>query len=270
MDALLRLGARAIDAPVDAATVVRPMATPIFLPAPQPLVPQPPSDRDAPPSDHLMPRHAADGRGAAAAHWHPASRSEVTPTISRSDRWPLDDTADPVEHAAVHGRHADLDDPDERLPHPDSISRADSLPSIATLDRTATRPTRLSPTPDRVSTADEATHDAGRPSPSRDRASRGDRSDSDVELMTPHAASTPSARMLAALRSIRQSVPAPDRGHERVDRAQRPPAVHVTIGRIEVRSVAAPAAEPPRVAPRPAAPRVTLAEYLSGRRRSTP
>jgi hypothetical protein len=44
-----------------------------------------------------------------------------------------------------------------------------------------------------------------------------------------------------------------------------PPTVHIHIGRVDVRAVMPPAA-PPRPASRPAAPRATLEDYLSGRK----
>lgn len=45
--------------------------------------------------------------------------------------------------------------------------------------------------------------------------------------------------------------------------ANRPPAIHVTIGRVEVRAVMAPAASPKVAAP--AAPKISLEEYLKQR-----
>ena len=52
---------------------------------------------------------------------------------------------------------------------------------------------------------------------------------------------------------------------ERGEREQGPPAIHVHIGRVDVRAVL-PSAAPPRPAVPPAAPRATLEDYLSGRK----
>jgi len=49
------------------------------------------------------------------------------------------------------------------------------------------------------------------------------------------------------------------------EREPGPPAIHVHIGRVDVRAVM-PSAAPPRPAAPPAAPRATLEDYLSGRK----
>jgi len=50
--------------------------------------------------------------------------------------------------------------------------------------------------------------------------------------------------------------------------AAPPPAIHVTIGRVEVRAVTPPAAKPAPVAPKPVKPAMSLADYLEQRNRS--
>ncbi len=49
--------------------------------------------------------------------------------------------------------------------------------------------------------------------------------------------------------------------------AQTPPAIHVTIGRVEVRAVTPPAARP-APQPKPVKPAMSLADYLEQRNRS--
>lgn len=54
----------------------------------------------------------------------------------------------------------------------------------------------------------------------------------------------------------------------RAAHAQTPPAIHVTIGRVEVRAVAPPAAARPTPQPKPVKPAMPLADYLEQRNRS--
>jgi hypothetical protein len=105
----------------------------------------------------------------------------------------------------------------------------------------------------------------GLPDPSKNDATREPRR----TVSSGQQDALPSARFLATLRTIRDSVAAAERPR-RGEEAERPPAVRVTIGRIEVRSVPAAAPEPPRTPTRPSESRITLAEYLSGKRRSPP
>jgi hypothetical protein len=81
---------------------------------------------------------------------------------------------------------------------------------------------------------------------------------------TPPVSTSTASRRSAVARAMHdaaQSGPVGGTG----ERVQGPPAIHVHIGRVDVRAVL-PSAAPPRPAAPPAAPRATLEDYLSGRK----
>ena len=87
-----------------------------------------------------------------------------------------------------------------------------------------------------------------------------------VEMLTPRVPESVKPDSAARARGEpgrAQPLPAPRRP------AQSPPAVHVTIGRVEVRAVSPPpAARPVPAPPKPVTPAMSLADYLEQRNRS--
>jgi hypothetical protein len=288
MDALLRLGARAIGSAMDATAVVRPTIAPVHLAGP--------SRRPGLPTTNRI-----DEAIGSAVTLTPSAHGPIT-------RYPID--VDPAGGAAGSGSRAELADRPERAALPLASRRSTNEPGV--VDRAPADPHPLSAVPlaraqsrsdpaewqnasaDPLSSAPPADPPPSEPL-DRSRAGRTAARRHDTRVppderpgpAVPHDPSDggavtelaptvggqqdalPSARSLAALRTIRGTVAAPEgpRGGEGSERA---PSVRVTIGRIEVRSVPAPVPEPVRVSAGPPESRITLAEYLSGKRRSTP
>jgi hypothetical protein len=67
----------------------------------------------------------------------------------------------------------------------------------------------------------------------------------------------------------RPSAPAASTGFRRQSASTEPPAIHVTIGRVEVRAILSQPEPPRRSAPPPATPKISLEEYLKQRNGGT-
>jgi hypothetical protein len=78
-------------------------------------------------------------------------------------------------------------------------------------------------------------------------------------------ASRGAARIVVQPHVSRPSATASSTGFRRQFPSTEPPAIHVTIGRVEVRAVMAQSEPPKRSAPPPATPKISLEEYLKQR-----
>jgi hypothetical protein len=94
------------------------------------------------------------------------------------------------------------------------------------------------------------------------------RASSEPKSVTPPAPAPPTQVVAPAHATIPRISPAPSRIERagNTDNASSPRPVHITIGRIEVRAIHPPP-EPVRHRPAPAAPKISLEEYLKQRNR---
>jgi hypothetical protein len=277
MDALLRLGARAIGAATDVTTGVRPTIAPVFLAGPSGRTDLPePGRLDEPIGSALMPppsthrpiaRHPVEV-GPAADHSGPVDRAELDDPRERAAPASRDPRHEVGAAISAHSAESQPDRPGWRTPHADRPSSAtfSDPPPSAPVDHDRGRAERRAARRQEAPEAGVQRHDSRGRVASREPPDGGAQREPGPTATQQEA--VPSARFLATLRTIRDSVAAPERPHAGED-SERPPAVRVTIGRIEVRSVPA-AAEPGRAPAPPSESRITLAEYLSGKRRSTP
>jgi hypothetical protein len=129
-------------------------------------------------------------------------------------------------------------------------------------------PTQLQPLPSRSDSQPSAAE--SRPVPPAIEP-RGPDPDVVAPPTTEHLASVTASRGVGPTRIVvqppvsRHAPPASSAAFTRHSSSNEPPAIHVTIGRVEVRAIMAQPEPPKRSAPPPATPRISLEEYLKQR-----
>ncbi len=271
MDALTRLGARAIGATAGGAAV-RPVIAPLFVAppdatpppetigadadpvAPGPALRHPVRSAPGPPAAPTAAARAADTRMPASTEdqrIRDVPGASGTPETVELPR-PIDDSADSGPRA---GEMSGL------MPQEAHASEG----WMARREAAGSRESVIAPR--RVPDARGASRVPAPRQDVRDTVSAGATSDATPASMTGRTVAGretdggPSSRFFTRLRAIRESVAAPEVHHE-----ERPPAVRVTIGRIDVRSTPAVEPAPRREPARAPDSRMTLAEYLTRKR----
>jgi hypothetical protein len=210
---------------------------------------------------------------------HPYRGAPAAPAFSAA-RQPSNEPRLASAAVSPHGEHEPVAPLDAQRDEIDPVTRRDTMPATALRGQPRPSERRLPPTPPWVAAQPYLARrtDGGLRGPSR--AGKGPTAVDELfeaASASPTTADLPAGTNVPLLRSgphipgLPASIVHSSSG--RVPRLNgggepSPAPVHVTIGRIEVRA-SAPAAERPPVRRSPAGPRMSLDDYLNGRRRGS-